>query len=122
MLERKLALKKAREDFAALLEETPELKAATRFSQAERLLELDPRWKVIPAIAALTACTLPFCSSVLLLCRSLQAEGLLELDPRWKVFPATATLAACILALCISVVYPAGRSLQIGGKYIASDG
>ena len=59
MLERKLALKKAREDYAALLEETPELKAATRFSQAERLLELDPRWKVIIAAVPLSACTLP---------------------------------------------------------------
>ena len=57
VLERKLALKKAREDFATLLEETSELKATTRFSQAERLLELDPRWKVTTAAVALTAPT-----------------------------------------------------------------
>ena len=61
VLERKLALKKAREDFAAMLEEASELKAATRLSQAERLLELDPRWKVItPALTLSHHAPFPF--------------------------------------------------------------
>ena len=68
MLERKLALKKAREDFAVLLEETPELKATTRFSQAERLLELDPRWKVITAALTLAAFTPALCISAKPVC------------------------------------------------------
>ena len=63
MLERKLALKKAREDFATLLEETSELKATTRFSQAERQLELDPRWNVITAALTLAAFTPALCIS-----------------------------------------------------------
>lgn len=49
VLERRLALKKAREDFSAMLEECAELKASMRFSKAAQILEDDPRWKVLPS-------------------------------------------------------------------------
>lgn len=57
VLERKLKLKKSREDFTALLEESTELKASTSFRKAEAMLEDDPRWKVctLAKIQSLTA-------------------------------------------------------------------
>ena len=46
VLERRLALKKAREDFNSMLEECSELTAGMRLSKAAPILESDPRWKV----------------------------------------------------------------------------
>ena len=48
MLERRLALKKAREDFNTMLEDCAELSAGMRLSKAAQILEDDPRWKVWP--------------------------------------------------------------------------
>jgi len=44
--EKRQRLKKAREDFTTMLEETPNLRASTRYSMAASMLEDDPRWKV----------------------------------------------------------------------------
>ncbi len=44
--EKRQRLKKAREEFTTMLEETPDLRASTRYSAAQALLEDDPRWKV----------------------------------------------------------------------------
>ena len=46
VLERRLALKKAREDFNTMLEECAELSTGLRLSKAAQILEDDPRWKV----------------------------------------------------------------------------
>ena len=46
--EKRQRLKKAREDFTTMLEEAPDLRASTRYSAAQALLEDDPRWKVCP--------------------------------------------------------------------------
>lgn len=48
VLERRLALKKAREDFNTMLEECAALTAGARLSKAALLLEEDPRWQVQP--------------------------------------------------------------------------
>ena len=44
--EKRAALRKARDEFTTLLEESAEVKAATRFSKAAGLFGEDPRWKV----------------------------------------------------------------------------
>jgi len=46
VLERRLALKKAREDFNTMLEDCPKLEIGMRLSKAAVILEDDPRWKV----------------------------------------------------------------------------
>ena len=46
VLERRLALKKAREDFNTMLEECVDLSVGMRLSKAAQILEDDPRWKV----------------------------------------------------------------------------
>lgn len=43
--EKRAALRKARDEFTTLLEESAEVKAATRFSKAAGLFGEDPRWK-----------------------------------------------------------------------------
>jgi pre-mRNA-processing factor 40 len=51
VLERKLKLKKAREEFTVMLEQSKDLRASTSFRKAEALLEDDPRWKVTVIIS-----------------------------------------------------------------------
>ncbi|BDA45679.1 probable pre-mRNA-processing protein 40A [Coccomyxa sp. Obi] len=45
--EKRQRLKKAREDFTTMLEEAPDLRASTRYSAAQAVLEDDPRWKAV---------------------------------------------------------------------------
>lgn len=44
--EKRQRLKRAREDFTTMLEETPNLRSSTRYSMAASMLQDDPRWKV----------------------------------------------------------------------------
>lgn len=50
VVEKRQRLKRAREDFTAMLEGTHDLRASTRYSAAAALLEDDPRWKVSPGL------------------------------------------------------------------------
>ncbi|KAK9903919.1 hypothetical protein WJX75_000518 [Coccomyxa subellipsoidea] len=47
VMEKRQRLKRAREDFTAMLEGTHDLRASTRYSAAAALLEDDPRWKAV---------------------------------------------------------------------------
>lgn len=90
--EKRQRLKKAREDFTTMLEETPDLRASTRYSAAQALLEDDPRWKVHTSPLFLKLTVLRMLRAVMML------WGTFVLDQVLTGFPCSAWKRICALS------------------------